>query len=67
MLGQTPQADGVQISYEHTGTATWEPLYIALDVPQDSEEHLEIEVVVTDLNAPNQPIVRKRVRFAVGN
>ena len=67
LLGQTPQADGVQISYEHTGTATWEPLYIALDVPQDSEEHLEIEVVVTDLNAPNQPIVRKRVRFAVGN
>ena len=67
LLGQTPRADGVQISYEHTGTTTWEPLYIALDVPRDSEEQLEIEVVATDLNRPNQPRVRKRVRFAAIN
>ena len=40
----------MQISYEHTGTATSESLYIALDVPENSKEQLEIEVVVTDLN-----------------
>ena len=46
---------------------TWEPLYIALDVPQHSEEQLEIEVVVTDLNAPNPRGVRKQIRFAMGD
>ncbi len=67
LLGQTPQADGVQIAYEHTGTATWEPLYIALDVPQNSEEQLEIAVAVTDLNRPDQAGVHKRARFALGD
>ena len=67
LLGQTPRADGIQISYEHTGTATWEPLYIALDIPQNSEEQLKIEVVVTDLNAPNPRSVREQIRFAVGD
>ena len=67
LLSQTPRADGVQISYEHTGTATSEPLYIALDVPENSKEQLEIEVVVTDLNKPNTPSVSKQARFLLGD
>ncbi|MCY3870764.1 MAG: GWxTD domain-containing protein [Gemmatimonadetes bacterium] len=67
LLSQTPRADGVQISYEHTGTATSEPLYIALDVPENSKEQLEIEVVVTDLNRPNTPSVSKQARFLLGD
>lgn len=67
LLSQTPQTDGVQISYEHTGTATSEPLYIALDVPENSKEQLEIEVVVTDLNRPNTPNVSKQARFVLGD
>ena len=67
LLSQTPQADGVQISYEHTGTATSEPLYIALDVPENSKEQLEIEVVVTDLNKSNTPSVSKQTRFLLGD
>lgn len=67
LLSQTPRADGVQISYEHMGTATSEPLYIALDVPENSKEQLEIEVVVTDLNKPNTPSVSKQARFLLGD
>ncbi len=67
LLSQTPQTDGVQISYEHTGTATSEPLYIALDVPENSKEQLEIEVVVTDLNRSNTPSVSKQARFLLGD
>ena len=67
LLSQAPRADGVQISYEHTGTATSEPLYIALDVPENSKEQLEIEVVVTDLNKPNTPSVSKQARFVLGD
>ncbi len=67
LLGQTPRADGVQISYEHTGTATSEPLYIALDVPENSKEQLEIEVVVTDLNKSDTPSVSKQARFVLGD
>ncbi|MCY3679971.1 MAG: GWxTD domain-containing protein [Gemmatimonadetes bacterium] len=67
LLSQTPRADGVQISYEHTGTATSEPLYIALDVPENSKEQLEIEVVVTDLNRPNTPSVSKQAQFLLGD
>ena len=67
LLSQTARTDGVQISYEHTGTATSEPLYIALDVPENSEEQLEIEVVVTDLNRPNTPSVSKQARFLLGD
>ena len=67
LLSQSPQADGVQISYEHAGTATSEPLYIALDVPENSKEQLEIEVVVTDLNRPNTPSVSKQAQFVLGN
>lgn len=67
LLSQSPRADGVQISYEHTGTATSEPLYIALDVPENSKEQLEIEVVVTDLNRPNTPSVSKQARFVLGD
>ncbi|MXX12636.1 MAG: GWxTD domain-containing protein, partial [Gemmatimonadetes bacterium] len=66
LLSQTPQTDGVQISYEHTGTAISEPLYIALDVPENSKEQLEIEVVVTDLNRPNTPSVSKQAQFLLG-
>ena len=67
LLGQTPRADGVQISYEHTGTATSEPLYIALDVPENSKEQLEIEVVVTDLNKSDTPSVSKQAQFVLGD
>ncbi|MYD59728.1 MAG: GWxTD domain-containing protein [Gemmatimonadetes bacterium] len=67
LLSQTPQTDGVQISYEHTGTAISEPLYIALDVPENSKEQLEIEVVVTDLNRPNTPSVSKQAQFLLGD
>ena len=67
LLSQTPQADGVQISYEHTGTSTSEPLYIALDVPENSKEQLEIEVLVTDLNKPNTPSASKQARFVLGD
>ena len=67
LLSQSPRADGVQISYEHTGTATSEPLYIALDVPENSKEQLEIEVVVTDLNRSNTPSVSKQARFLLGD
>ena len=67
LLGQSPGADGVQISYEHTGTATSEPLYIALDVPENSKEQLEIEVVVTDLNKSDTPSVSKQAQFVLGD
>ena len=67
LLSQTPRADGVQISYEHTGTATSEPLYIALDVPENSKEQLEIEVVVTDLNKSDTPSASKQARFLMGD
>ena len=67
LLGQSPGADGVQISYEHRGTATSEPLYIALDVPENSKEQLEIEVVVTDLNKSDTPSVSKQAQFVLGD
>ena len=67
LLSQSPRADGVQISYEHAGTETSESLYIALDVPENSKEQLEIEVVVTDLNKPNTPSVSKQARFLLGD
>ena len=67
LLSQSPRADGVQISYEHKGTATSEPLYIAVDVPENSKEQLEIEVVVTDLNKSDTASVSKQAQFVLGN
>lgn len=65
LLGQTSQADGVTISYEHVGNADWESIYVALDVTAVEKPEVTLTVVVTDLNAPGTAQVKKTIDFVV--
>ncbi|MBT4136638.1 MAG: hypothetical protein HOE48_01925, partial [Candidatus Latescibacteria bacterium] len=65
LLGQAPLADGVTISYEHSGEAHWEPIYVGLDVTSVDKPEVELTVMVTDLNAFGAPLVEKTIHFVV--
>lgn len=67
LLGQAPQADGVSISYEHSGDVDWEAIYVGLDVASVSEPEVELTVIVTDLNASGAPLVQKTIHFVVAS
>ncbi|MCZ6634214.1 MAG: hypothetical protein O7G87_12480, partial [bacterium] len=67
LLGRSTQKDGVRVSYEHSGQSDWESIYISLDVSPVEGDELEVEVQVTDLNAPGKPSDAKTVRFVLGD
>ncbi len=67
LLGVDRTADTVTFSYEHAGTSEHEPLYLSFDdLRFDKRSIVELEIRVTDLAHPDQPVATRETDFAVG-
>ena len=67
LLGVERSRSEVTFSYAHTGERTSEPVYVSFDEFRFGKRAIiELEVRVTDLNHPDQPVAVREFDFAVG-